>query len=87
MKKGRKMEAFEDDEVLDAGDFSTSEDRRRTLLFKAAPRSRRVQLLAQGAKDIRCGSCFRIRPLIGAVECGDGWLCEDCVSACDILVR
>ncbi len=51
----------------------------RTLILKAEPPSRRVKLIAQGAKSIRCICCRRIRPLAVAEESEEGWICRDCI--------
>jgi len=67
------------DDVLDAMEPPQDGSQDRTLVLKAEPRSRRAQLLAQGAKLIRCISCHGIKPLVLAEEFGDGWICEDCV--------
>ena len=56
-----------------------SGDQGRILILKAVPPSRRVQLIAQGAKEIRCIYCHQIRSLAGAVESEEAWICEDCV--------
>ena len=80
MKKGRNTaeilgsdDEFDDMELLEDGDHE------RTLILKAAPPSRRVQLIAHGAREIRCICCYEIRPLAGAEESEEGWICEDCV--------
>jgi hypothetical protein len=79
MKKTRNTaEIFGDDE-LDDIELSEDGDKERTLILKAAPRSRRVQLIAQGAKEIRCICCFEVRPLARAEESEEGWICEDCI--------
>ena len=51
----------------------------RRLILKAAPRLRRVQLIEQGAKEIRCIFCHQIRPLARAEDFEEGWICEDCM--------
>jgi hypothetical protein len=80
MKKGRNTAEilgrdgeFDDIELLEGG------GQERTLILKAVPRSKRVQLIAQGAREIRCISCHQIRPLAGAEESEEGWICEDCL--------
>ena len=79
MKKGRNTaEIFSSDSELDDIKLSESIDQERMLILKAAPRSRRVQLIAQGAKEMRCVCCDQIRPLAGAEESEEGWICEDC---------
>ena len=79
MKKGRnaaeKFEEFDDLELLDE-ELVIEQD--RTLILKAAPPSRRVQLLAHGATDIRCSWCQDIKPLESAEEFEIGWICEEC---------
>jgi hypothetical protein len=88
MKKGKNTAEilgsdveFEDIEMLQ------DEDHERALILKAVPRSRRVQLIAQGAREMRCICCNQIRPLAGAEECEEGWVCEYCVpKAKEILL-
>jgi hypothetical protein len=55
-----------------------SGDQGRILILKTAPRSRKVQLIAQGTKEIRCIGCEQIRPLASATESEEGWICDDC---------
>jgi hypothetical protein len=79
MKKGRNTaEILGSDGELDDIELSEGGGHERTLMLKAAPRSRRVQLIAHGAKEIRCICCYQIRPLAGAEESEEGWICEDC---------
>jgi hypothetical protein len=49
------------------------------VVLKNKPLPRKVQLMAGGVKEIRCTCCVRVRPIDGAVELGDGWICEDCL--------
>jgi hypothetical protein len=51
----------------------------RCLVLVKEPLPRKAQLIHAGVKHIRCISCGRIRPIAGAEELGDGWICEDCV--------
>jgi LSD1 subclass zinc finger protein len=80
MKKGRNTAEIldSDDEFYDI-ELSEGEGQERTLVLKAAPRSRRIQLMAQGAKEIRCICCHQIKSLAGAEESEEGWFCEDCI--------
>ncbi|HVN24575.1 MAG TPA: hypothetical protein VMT71_11435 [Syntrophorhabdales bacterium] len=78
-KKENVSEIFDNDDLLDDIELLEGRDHDRTLTLKAEPRSRRVQLLAQGAKLIRCMCCRGIKPLIAADEFQDGWICEDCI--------
>ena len=80
MKKARDTATIliSDDE-LDDIELSEGGGHDRTLILKAEPRSRRVQLIAQGAKLIRCVCCHQIRPLAVAEESEEGWICEDCM--------
>ena len=64
---------------LDDIELAEGGDQRRVLILKAVPRSRRIQLIVQGAKETRCIYCDQIRTLAGAVESEEGWVCEDCV--------
>ena len=80
MTKGRNTaEVLGSNSELDDIELPEGGDQERILILKAAPRSRRVQLIAQGAKEIRCIYCDQIRSLAGAVESEEGWICEDCV--------
>ncbi len=52
MKKERNTaENLGSDEELDDIELLEDEDQERTLTLKAAPRSRRFQLMAQGARE------------------------------------
>ena len=80
MEKGRNMaEILGDDGEIDYSKLPDSGSQERTLIFKAAPRSRRGELIARGAKEIRCLYCRQIKPLARAEESEEGWICEDCV--------
>jgi len=80
MKKGRNTaEILGSEDEFDDIELLEEENQERTLILKAAPRSRRIQLMAQGAKEIRCIRCHQIKPLAGAEESEEGWFCEDCV--------
>lgn len=59
---------------------SGSEGQQRTLILKAPPRSRKGELMAKGAKEIRCINCNQIKSLAGAEESGEGWVCKECVQ-------
>jgi hypothetical protein len=80
MTKGRNTaEVLDSNGEIDDIEVPEGGDQGRSLIPKAVPRSRRVQLIAQGAKEIRCIYCNQIRSLAGAVESEEGWVCEDCV--------
>ena len=80
MKKGRNTAKILGSDVeLDDIELSDGGGQERTLILKAVPRSKRVQLIEQGAKEIRCICCYQIRPLARAEESEEGWICEDCV--------
>jgi len=80
MKKAKNTaEIFGNDDELDEIELPEGGGQERLLILKTAPRSRRVQLIAQGAREIRCISCVQIRPLAGAEETEEGWICEDCM--------
>ena len=81
MKKERNTaEILGGDYELDDIELPEGEAQERTLVLKTSPRSRRIQLMAQGAREIRCLHCNHIKPLSGAEESEEGWFCEDCVS-------
>ncbi len=78
MKKGRNTaEILGSDEEFDDLELSEDGGREETLILKA-PRPLRVQLIKQGAREIRCACCYQIRPLARAEESEGGWVCEDC---------
>ncbi|WP_028893356.1 hypothetical protein [Syntrophorhabdus aromaticivorans] len=80
MKKARNTaEILGSDSAYDDVELYEGGGEERTLILKTAPRSRRIQLMAQGAKEMRCVCCNRIKPLAGAEESEEGWICEDCV--------
>jgi len=80
MKKGRNTaEILGSDGEHDDIELSEGGGQERTLILKAVPRSKKVQLMAQGAKEIRCICCDQIKPLAGAEEFEEGWICEDCL--------
>lgn len=81
MKKGKNTaEILGSDDDFDDIELSEDVGPERTLILKAAPRSRRIQLIAQGAREIRCFVCNKIMPLEGAEESDEGWVCEFCIS-------
>jgi hypothetical protein len=81
MKKGRNTaEILDSDAELDDMELSDDKCQERTLILKAAPPSRRAQLMAHGAVEIRCMRCGQIRPLAKAEEHEEGWICANCVS-------
>jgi hypothetical protein len=80
MIKGRNTaEILGSNGELDDIELPEGGDQGRILILKLVPRSRRIQLIEQGAKEIWCTYCHRIRSLAGAVESEEGWICEDCV--------
>jgi hypothetical protein len=80
MKKGRNTaEILGNDGGLDDMELSDGECRERTLIPKAEPASRKVQFMASGVKEIRCTRCGQIRPIAGAEQSEEGWICEDCL--------
>jgi hypothetical protein len=52
----------------------------RVVVLRKEPLSRKTMLMHAGVKEIRCIYCVRIRPIAGAEELGDGWICENCLS-------
>jgi LSD1 subclass zinc finger protein len=80
MEKGRDAaEILVGDDGLDDIELSEDGGHDRTLVLKAEPRSRRVQLIARGAKLIRCICCHQIKPLAESEESEEGWICEHCI--------
>jgi hypothetical protein len=54
----------------------------RVVELRKEPPSRKMQLMHAGVKEIRCVHCVRVKPIAGAEELGDGWICGDCL--CDV---
>jgi hypothetical protein len=81
MAKGKNTaEVLDSDDALDGIELLDNQYQERTLILKAAPPSRRAQLMAHGAIEIRCVSCGQIRSLAKAEDSEEGWICEDCVT-------
>jgi hypothetical protein len=81
MAKGRNAaEILDSDDEIDGIELSDNQYEVRTLILKAAPPSRRAQLIAHGALEIRCVQCSQIKPLAEAEESEEGWICGDCVT-------
>jgi len=79
MRKGKNTaEVLDDYDELDDIELWDGTYQERTLVLKAAPPSRREQLLAHGVIEIRCICCNNIKPLAGAEDAKEGWICEDC---------
>jgi hypothetical protein len=76
---GNTAEIFDNDDVLDDMETFDEECQERTLILKAEPPSRKAQLMAHGVKEMRCICCGQIRPIAGAEDSEDGWICEECV--------
>ena len=73
---GRQEEEYEIEETPEA----ELEYQDRTLVLRKEPLPRKVQLMAAGVQEIRCLNCVRVKPIAGAEEVGDGWICADCLS-------
>ena len=81
MAKGKNTaEILDGDDELYGEELSNNKYQERTLILKAAPPSRRAQLIAHGAIEIRCAHCGQIRPLAKAEESEEGWICHYCVT-------
>lgn len=81
MRKGKNTaEIYGSDDEFDDLESLESNGEERTLVLKKPPRSRRVQLLAQGAKEIRCIICHQIKALNDAEEFDEGWVCQECAA-------
>ena len=82
MKKGKeKSEVYLVDDELDSFDESSGRGScDEVLVLKKQPPPRKEQLIAHGAKEIRCACCGQIRPIAGAEELDDGWICEECYA-------
>jgi hypothetical protein len=79
MKKGRNAAEVLDDDELDYMELPEGARQEMALVLKAAPPSWKGRLIAHGAKEIRCTCCGQIRPIAGAEDSDDGWICEFCL--------
>ena len=81
MAKGKNTaEILDRDDLPDDIELADNQYEERTLILKAAPPSRRAQLMAHGAIEIRCLRCSQIKPLAKAEESEEGWICKDCMT-------
>jgi hypothetical protein len=81
MTKGKNTaEVLDNDEELGGVELSDNQYQERTLILKSAPPSRRAQLIAHGAIEVRCLRCSQIKPLAKAEESDEGWICGDCIT-------
>ncbi len=71
---------YDEEREFEEAESPDEECQDRTLVLRKEPRLRKVMLIAAGVKEIRCVCCVRIKPIAGAEECGEGWICEDCLS-------
>ena len=80
--KNRKnvTKAHEDEWDIDEIEVPDEGSLDRTLVLRREPVPRKTHLMAAGVKDIRCICCGQIRPIAGAGDLGEGWICEDCLS-------
>ncbi len=65
---------------LDDMEQPGGERQARMLLFTSEFRYRKAHLMNRGVKEIRCAGCNQIRPIAGAEQVEQGWLCEACLS-------
>jgi hypothetical protein len=80
MKKERNItEILGNDGGLDDMELSDGEGQEKTLVLKEDPAWRKVHLMARGVKEIRCTRCVQIRPIAGAEQSEEGWICGDCL--------
>ncbi len=81
MRKGRKVAEIQThDEELDDLEIPDRRYEEAKLILKRQPPPRKEQLIAYGVKEIRCISCIRIKPIAGAEEWAEGWICGECLS-------
>jgi len=78
--KQNAAKGHEEEWKLEEAELPDEECQDRTLVLGKEPRPRKLMLIAAGVKEIRCICCVRIRPIAGAEELGEGWICEDCLS-------
>lgn len=80
MKERRRNTADIPVKAYKPDDIELTDDacQEKTVVLKAPP-SWKAQLMADGVKEIRCTCCHQIRPLAGAEDSEEGWICEDCL--------
>jgi len=77
--KKNSVKNHEEEWELDETELQEEECMDRTLVLRREPLPRKVHLIAAGVKEIRCIACGQIRPIAGAEELGEGWICEECL--------
>jgi hypothetical protein len=81
MKKAKKAAEIQPyDEELDTIEPEERGICCERLILKKDPPPRKEQLIAHGAREIRCSYCGQIRPIASAEEFEDGWICEGCFA-------
>jgi hypothetical protein len=81
MRKNKKtVEAAAPEWELEDVELPDQNNVDRVVVLRKEPLSRKAMLMHAGVKEIRCIYCVRIRPIAGAEELGDGWICENCLS-------
>jgi hypothetical protein len=80
MRKRNASKAAEQEWELDDLEPQDQSHFDRRLVLVKEPLPRKVQLMDAGVKEIRCVACGKVRPIAGAEELGDGWICEHCLS-------
>jgi hypothetical protein len=78
-RKRKVSEVREEDWQFEEDEQPGQEYENRTLVLRKEPLPRKASLMASGVKEIRCLCCIRIKPIEGAEELGEGWICNDCL--------
>jgi hypothetical protein len=78
--KGNSANAHDEEWQYEETEPPDQERQDRTLVLMKEPLPRKVQLMSAGVREIRCICCGRIRPIAGAEELGEGWICGECLS-------
>lgn len=78
----KKSSALKDHDQfeLEETEAYDQEFQERTLVLRREPLPRKVHLMASGVQQIRCISCMQVKPIAGAEELGEGWVCGDCIA-------
>ena len=79
----RKRNAFRTEEQeweFENTELPDQEQSDRRLVLVKEPLPRKVQLMGAGVREIRCVHCVKIKPIAGAEDLGEGWICGECLS-------
>ncbi len=80
MAMRRSLATIADRYELDDMELAGEERQARMLSFASEFRYRKAHLMDRGVKEVRCAGCNQIRPIAGAEQVKQGWMCDACRS-------